>query len=690
INDSLISWEEGENHRLHITNRMSSICLPSLYLRSDEPLWRGAGVAIPVFSLRTIDDYGCGDFKSLIQIIDWAAETGQNFVQLLPVNDTNMTGTKADSYPYNAISSFALHPMYINPDSIGSVHDKEQNARFNSEKNRLNALPTVDYEAVMRLKTDITHILFEQQGFADLNSDSFHSFFNENAAWLEPYAAYCILRDIHHTANFTQWGEYAVHDADSIAKFLARHRKERDYVYFIQYHLDRQLRAASTHAHRRGVNLKGDLPIGIARNSVEAWLAPELYNLESSAGAPPDDFSVTGQNWGFPTYNWERMAKDDYRWWKARFRKMADYFDAYRIDHLLGFFRIWQIPATSVRGLTGTFYPALPLSYDEISNKYGFDFNAEIHTVPYLTSDILHSALKDYPEAISQYFEKKDDENDFWQFKPEYSSQKLIDNHLQNSEPTLRDILFALSENLLFIPDPNHTTLYHPRIAARGTSAYAALPPSQRQAFDRIHDDFFYHRHNDFWRESAMSKLPPLIDATSMLACAEDLGMIPDCVPGVMNDLRLLSLEVQRMPKQYGKTFDNPADYPRLSVSTTSTHDMAPLRLWWRQSPQLTTRYYNEILHRSGEAPHDADADICYTILADIMRSPSMLAIIPLQDWLAISDNLKNPNPEEEQINNPANPHHYWRYRMHIDIAQMRSDKSFNDRVRSLVAMRKS
>ncbi len=688
-NHSLIRWQPGENHSFHISGRNSSVYVASLYMASSLPLWRGAGVAIPVFSLRTPADYGCGDFRSLLKIIDWAAETGQNFVQILPINDTCMTGTKSDSYPYNAISSFALHPMYIHPDDIGSVSDTKLHKKFEDERSRLNSLPMVDYESVMQLKMEILHHLFSKQGSSDLTSAEFKRFYNDNASWLQPYAAYCILRDTHSTADFSKWGEYAVYKPESIAKFLARHRRQRDFAFFTQYHLDKQLRKASNHAHSRGVNLKGDLPIGISRNSVEAWLTPELYNLDSSAGAPPDDFSTTGQNWGFPTYNWEQMALDGYTWWKNRFRKMADYFDAYRIDHLLGFFRIWQMSASSVRGLTGTFYPAMPFSPDELRDTFGFIFDPEIHARPYLTTEILHSALKEYPEAVNIFFERRPDNPDLWQFRPEYASQRMIDNKLPLEQDPLKKILFSLSENLLFLPDPTTAGLYHPRIAAYETKAFEALSPDQQKAFLHLHEDFFYKRHNDFWRSSAMKKLPPLIDATSMLACAEDLGMIPGCVPGVMEDLRLLSLEVQRMPKQFGHTFGNPSEYPWLSVSTTSTHDMSPLRLWWRQSQQLTDRFYSEILHRQGNAPTDADTEICCQILTAIMRSPAMLAIIPLQDWLSISDRLRNPDPASEQINNPADPNHYWRYRMHIDIDTIRADQPFNDRVRSLVALRK-
>ena len=149
--------------------------------------------------------------------------------------------------------------------------------------------------------------------------------------------------------------------------------------YFIQFHLHLQLLEATNYARANGVVLKGDIPIGISRNSVEAWTEPHYFNLNGQAGAPPDDFSVNGQNWGFPTYNWEVMEQDDYSWWMKRFRKMSEYFDAYRIDHILGFFRIWEIPMHAVHGLLGQFVPSLPMSREEIES-YGLPFREEFDT----------------------------------------------------------------------------------------------------------------------------------------------------------------------------------------------------------------------------------------------------------------------------------------------------------------------
>jgi 4-alpha-glucanotransferase len=373
--------------------------------------------------------------------------------------------------------------------------------------------------------------------------------------------------------------------------------------------------------------LKGDIPIGISRTSVEAWSNPGLFCLESQAGAPPDAFARDGQNWGFPTYNWQAMAAERYQWFARRFTKMADYFDAYRIDHILGFFRIWEIPCTTKSGLLGHFNPAMPLTTEEIA-QWGITFYKERHATPFTLGD---------------------------------------------------------ETDVLFVEDPYQPGTYHPRINGFDTESFKALPEHERKAFYALHDHFFYHRHNDFWYREAMKKLPALIDATDMLVCGEDLGMIPACVPDVMNELRILSLEIQRMPKAFGCTFDNPANYPYYSVCTTSTHDMSGIRGWWEEDPTLTQRYWSELLHQRGKAPGECEAWICESIVRQHLDSPAMLTILPLQDWMAMDEHLRYPDPAFERINVPANSNHYWRYRMHLTLEELLEAEDFNRLVGRLV-----
>ena len=621
-----VAWQSGENYYFNVaTNAEEALVIEGLRPQFDMAPWRGAGVAIPVFSLRSKSSFGVGEFNDIRLMVDWAAQTGQSIIQILPINDTTMTNTWQDSYPYNANSTFALHPQFIHLPHVGELKDKAAAERFEALGKELNELPNVDYERVNNAKAEYLHAIYAEQGKKILASKEFKAFMAANEEWLRPYAVFCALRDEKGTPDFSQWGAMAKYTKAKAAKYEKEHGDEVAYNYFVQYHLAKQLREVRDYAHSKGVVLKGDIPIGISRTSVDAWVYPELFHMNSSAGAPPDDFSVMGQNWGFPTYNWEKMAEDGYAWWKARFVKMAEYFDAYRIDHILGFFRIWEIPLDAVNALLGRFNPALPYSYDEIAS-YGFRF-----------------------------------EN--W--------------HVGN---------IAETDNVLFVEDDVQKGKFHPRISAYNTDCYRWLSDDQKEAYNRLYNDFFYRRHNDFWKWEALKKLPLLTEATGMLVCGEDLGMIPDCVPSVMSGEQILSLEIQRMPKDPKVEFGSTYDYPYLSICTTGTHDMNPLRAWWEEDRGVTQRFYNHVLGAWGEAPYFCEPWICEQVVAMHLKSPAMLTVLPLQDWLAMDGAVRRENPHDERINVPANSRHYWRYRMHFFLEELLEMDDLNKMISQKIA----
>jgi len=611
-------WEEGPNHFFaEVPPKSTQIIVADLVPKFPTEPWRGAGVAVPVFSLRSEDSFGVGEFNDIKHLVDWAVKAGQNVIQLLPINDTTMTHTWQDSYPYNAVSSFALHPQFIHLPAAGV----RQDAAYKAKKQELEALAAIDYEAVNSAKLELLRKLYNgAKGKATLASDAYKAFADANAEWLLPYAVFSVLRDIHGTPDFQTWKQLSTYSAKKVQAFADEHAQEVGFYCYLQFLLDRQLREAVDYAHLHGVAIKGDLPIGVSRHSADAWQHAHLFHLDSQAGAPPDAFAEDGQNWGFPTYNWEEMAKDNYAWWKARMGKMAQYFDAFRIDHILGFFRIWEIPSQYKSGLMGHFNPALPYAEQELRDM-GFD-----------------------PRA---------------------------------GEGT----------DVLFVEDPRKQGYFHPRITGQKTAQYGNLPQWLKDRYNQLYNDFFWRRHNDFWRESAMRKLPALLRSTGMLSCGEDLGMIPGCVPSVMDELNILSLEIQRMPKDPKDTFGYPGGYPYWCVCATGTHDTSPLRAWWEEDRGLTQRYYNEVLGCEGDAPYFCEPWVVDQIIAQHMHSPAMLAILPLQDWLAMDGEVRYPgNPSDERINVPAIPRYYWRYRMHCTLESLEANDALNAHIKAQIA----
>ena len=650
-----------------------------------------AGTQVPVFSLRTRKSAGIGDFGDLKTMIDFVASTGQKVLQLLPINDTTITHTWTDSYPYSCISVFAIHPQYADLHALPELKDAKARAEAEKTRAELNALDKIDYEKVNDFKINYLRQIFNQEGGKMMKTAEYKAFFQDAELWLVPYAQYSYLRDKNGTADFNQWPDHQVWD-EAERKALADPKtaayKNVAFFYFVQFVLDRQMQEAHEHAKAKGVILKGDIPIGVNRNGCDVWTEPKYFNLNGQAGAPPDDFSVNGQNWGFPTYNWFEMLKDGCQWWNRRFKNMARYFDAYRIDHVLGFFRIWEIPVHSVHGLLGQFAPALAMSREEIES-YGLHFQEDRFTRPFITDWVLDRMFHERAgEVKEKYLDRLDDER--YQMKPEVDTQRKVEalfaDATDEKELWLRDGLYALISDVLFVRDHTNPGVFHPRISAQLDFIYESLYDNDKAAFNRLYNDYFYRRNNQFWYQEAMKKLPKLVQATRMLVCAEDLGMVPDCVPWVMDELKILSLELQSMPKDPSVKFGHLSRNPYRSVCTISSHDMPTLRMWWDENIQRTQEYYNTMLYRQGPAPHPLPGWLASDIISRHLTSPSMLCILSIQDWLATDEALRLPDADAERINIPANPKHYWRYRMHLNIEDLAADKRFVQSITEMIS----
>ena len=668
---ALLEWEEGDNRTTDGLLPPDQNVIPDgtvlvAYggsLRIKERTWRAAGVVVPVFSLRSQASYGVGDFGDLRRMVDWAVATGMKVIQLLPVNDTTYAHSWSDSYPYNIVSAFALHPHYMDLEALGRLKSKAKMTAYHRQRQELNALGYSDYEAVDRVKTAYIQEVFEERGQQTLESKEFKQWFALNQEWLMPYA--------------TWLGQAA------------------SLVYFIQYHLHLQLKAAADYARQQGVVLKGDVPIGVNRESVETATRPELFHLSAQTGAPPDAFSQNGQNWGFPTYNWNvesgKKKENLVGWFQRRLRWMEQYFDAIRIDHVLGFFRVWEIPDDAVFGLLGHFSPALPMTVGEIE-YFGLSFRKELFTRPFINDRVLERlfglhapyvrdnfliprsyGLYDLKEAydtqkkVRAFFEGKGDENSLW----------------------IRDGLYRLISGVLFLEDPEQPEMYHPRIGVYNEPVYDALSNEEKDAFMRLYNNYYYQRHNLFWGDQAMHRLTDVFGDTRMLCCAEDLGMLPDCVAPVLDQLRILTLEIQSMPKQTGYEFAHLDGNPYRSVATFSTHDMSPLRLWWEESMERTQRYYVTMLQKQGRAPEHLPAHLAEEIIARHLYCPSMLCMLSLQDWLAMDSELRSKNTRDERINVPSDPYNRWKYRMHITIEELLKADKYNNKVHTMVTRSK-
>jgi 4-alpha-glucanotransferase len=686
-------WETGLNRTVDVPQMKDGDVIVFSLPQAFFPVYNTklAGTLVPVFSLRSKTSFGVGDFGDLKKMIDFVSSTNQRVLQVLPINDTTTTHTWTDSYPYSCISIFAIHPQYADLTQLPEIKDDAAAKKFEKLRKELNELTQIDYERVNSAKTEYLKIIFEQEKSKIMKSAEFKAFFKESSHWLVPYAQYSYLRDKYGCADFAKWPDHHVWneiDRKALSTSTNALYKEVEFYYFVQYVLNTQMQAVHEYARKKGVILKGDIPIGVNRNGCDVWMEPKYFNLNGQAGAPPDDFSVNGQNWGFPTYNWDAMIEDGCAWWVRRFQNMSKFFDAYRIDHVLGFFRIWEIPVESVHGLLGQFSPSLGMTREEIE-AYGLHFQEELFTEPFIADWVLDRVFREHADEVREkYLDHTHD--DQYKMKPEYDTQRKVEAAFEgktsSADVWIRDGLYALISDVLFVRDRKDSNKFHPRISVQFDFIYQALYDSDKTVFNRIYNDYYYRRNNQFWYYEAMKKLPKLVQATRMLVCAEDLGMVPDCVSWVMNELRILSLELQSMPKDPTVRFGHLSRNPYRSVCTISSHDMPTLRQWWDENTERTQDYYNSMLYRGGAAPHPLPGWLARDIISRHLTSPSMLCILSVQDWLSIDEKLRLADPNAERINIPANPKHYWRYRMHVNIEDLMKNNDYKENISELIS----
>ena len=687
-NGEFIRFENEDNRYLNGYSGKLKVVVHDGFVRLNFRPFYGAGVAIPVFSLRTQNGLGVGEFEDLKLLADWSAECGLKLIQLLPINDTTATHTWKDSYPYSAISAFALHPLYLNLGKLAGNRHKKVLEGIEDKISEFNQLPAVDYERVLAQKWEHIKALFPKMKKSWLRGKSYKTFLEKHQYWLKPYAAFCYLREKFGSVQFSQWEDFAEFHPEKIQPFFTEDFEDYDEVaihLFVQWHLHLQLTEAVEYAHSKGIIVKGDIPIGIYRYSCDAWQEPEFFRMEYQAGAPPDDFAVHGQNWGFPTYNWPKMAEDNFSWWKKRFSQMSLYFDAFRIDHILGFFRIWSIPIESVEGIMGYFVPAIPIHENEFRERQIW-FDRDRFTKPFMPEQL----IEEWFGARAPYVKRTFLEDNGWKyfrFKSEFDTQRKVENWFgvhPDAEEWIKQKLFDLHSNVLLLQNPDdYSDQYHFRIGMQETTSFQWLDEDLKGKLQSLYTDYFFRRQDSMWRHEAMTKLPELKAATNMMICGEDLGMVPDCVPGVMRDLGLLSLEIQRMPKDPRQMWFHPADAPYLSVVTPSTHDMSTLREWWEENPEASQRFYNEVLGFHGQAPFYCEPWIATAIIRQHIHSSGMWTIFQVQDLLGTNGEYRRESPQDERINIPADPNHYWRYRMHISLEKLLTFSQFNEGLRA-------
>lgn len=672
-------YEFGSNRLLSAMEEDASFLIHDGFPRFHFEEKKGAGVSIPVFSLRSRNSGGVGEFNDLQFMGDWCEKIGIQLIQVLPINDTTVDHSWHDSYPYSAISAFALHPMYLNIQQIAGKKYHSISEKYLDQLKPLNQLAEVNYPEVNRIKWDFFREIFPLQHKPLFALKSYQDFFEQNKFWLEPYAAFCFLKTKYKTADFSHWPAFQKYHPAHIKRLLKTNETEISLYYFIQFHLYQQLIKAVNYLKKKNIFLKADLPIGIKRESVDFWQYPELFIDHLRAGAPPDAFAEDGQNWGFPVYQWEAIQKSHYAWWIAKFINYGMYATAIRLDHVLGFFRIWSIPKENVQGTLGYFKPSNALSEKDF-HEHQISFNEHRFCQPLITKELLSNLFaKDIDEISAFYFTEIG--FNLFAFKEKFQTQRklwdyLMKHKVNKENPHLFKNLLYLHTEKILLKEEGYG--YHFRVNMQQTFSFATLDETTKNRLNELYHLYFFNRQNDLWLQNGDEILSSLHKASDMLYCGEDLGWVPDFVPGVLRENGILSLEVQRMPKNNHEVFTDISAIPYLSIATPDTHDMPVLRHWWEMDEEKTQLFYNSILKLPGKAPQKINETIIRKIVEQFLLSPAMWSIFPWQDMMAIDDKFVFEDARKERINDPANADNKWNYRMHIFLEELCTYEEFN------------
>ncbi|NOU38014.1 MAG: 4-alpha-glucanotransferase [Ferruginibacter sp.] len=673
-------YEQGYNRILEKPSDTNSDNFVNLFPIFEHYKNKAAGINVPIFSLKTNNSWGCGDFVDLKYLIDFANNAGFKIIQLLPINDTTATFTDKDSYPYSAISSFALNPIYLNVQFVANEFLYSINCNQKNEIFELNRNVICDYSAVLALKISTLKKIFSKNKYDILANKDFSNFCNSNMYWLKPYAVFCFLRDKYKTVEFLKWKSFSIYNELQIDTLLNSNSEIFEGIsfwFFVQFQLHNQLQNSLNYAKHKSILFKADLPIGVGRWSADTWQNPTLFNMQMQAGAPPDAFSNSGQNWEFPTYNIPKMEADSYSWFINRMQHLQKYFDALRIDHVLGLFRIWSIPINEIEGTMGKFVPAIAIDKEMILQSE-INFDEDRFCNPFITESFLIEKFGlDFSNVKKIFFNDN-------KIKNEFNCQKNIELYFKfntNNKQWKQGLFDVLSNVLLFKDDDG----YHCRINACNTNSFLNLPLSDKIKFEKLYNFYFFEMQNSLWEVEGEKKLKMLKNSNSMLLCAEDLGMVPDFTEKLLTKLNILSLQITQMPKKANSNFSDPANAIYESVVMPATHDMAPIRLWWEQDRNLSQLFFNTILQLQGQAPYFCEPWVCKKIVNIHLQSPAMLSIFLLQDLLAINGEFRRQNPFEERINDPADNNHIWNYKMHLTIEELISNNIFISEIKEMI-----
>ncbi len=637
------------------------------------------GIAVPLGSIRVEGGWRVGEYPDLAPFARLCEGLGAGLLQLLPLNDTG-----GQSSPYSALSAFALHPLYIRvrdlPEAAAAPRAVEALESFAAEARPGERFP---YGECLEAKLTALRAVYEASADS-IAADEGLAAFVRGRPWLRAYAVYRRLKSSYGERAWRSWPDHRDPTRDEIDAMWddPAARREQLFHAWMQRRAAEQFGAAAEAVAGMGLVLLGDIPILMNDDSADVWADRRFFDESLRAGAPPDMYSSVGQNWGFPIYDWDAMAEDGYSFWRARVAEAARYYSAYRIDHVLGFFRIWALGDRDETGCLGRFVPGAELGADELSRAGFSPERLRWLSEPHIPGAELRAAVP-APEAalvVEAALERIGGE-DLYLFKRSIRGEADL-SELPLSGAAI-EFLKARWRDRAFLPIGGGR--FSPTWSYRGARAWASLSDGERSALEAMIGAASASAELG-WEDRGRRLLSMLGSASDMLPCAEDLGAVPDCVPRVLAELGIPGLRVPRWMRRWdeaGQPFKPLSEYGELSACTPSVHDTSTLRGWW-EGEDGRDAFVEAYCPELRPAPALLDPDGEGAVLAALAKAPSRLFVVQLQDLLDLSARYRSDDPSGDRINVPGSVDGFnWTWRMGPGTEELGRDAAWTARVRA-------
>ena len=649
------------------------------------------GTVVPVGALRGSKPGAVGEFPDLAEFALMCKKMKIGLIQLLPVNDTGY-----ESSPYFSLTAFALHPLYVRIGDLPEAADFMDKIAIINQKYAGEA--RFPYLKILRAKMDLLREIYaaHESEIAQKAADngSLAQWIGQNP-WVKQYAVYRRLKEANSEKSWKEWTEHREVTPDGISAFWndGQYRGKHLFWVWLQEALDRQFSAAAKAIADEGIMLEGDLPILMNDDSCDVWAHPEIFIQDLSAGAPPDMYSPEGQNWGFPLYNWDAQERNNYAWWKQRLAVAGKYYQAYRIDHVLGFFRIWSSSRSDISSALGRYIPYTPLTNSDL-RKQGYD-KSRIRWVsqphiptnelmdafranwgkPFKESDIATAAKKVFSKALVRIGNEE-----LWLFRKKITGEKDIEK--LKLHPSIRPYLMRAWHDRIFIEYKRGK--FFPSWYLHNSRAYHSLSDSEKSSLELLLKKRMA-KSEKTWETQGKKLLSILAESSPMLPCAEDLGAVPPCVPKVLTKLKILGLRVVRWHRRWDTDkqpyipFD---EYPELSVCTPAVHDSSTVREWWES--EADQELFSGFIGFPS-LPRIYNPGTAKIILNKIASARSRFRVFQIQDLLHLSNKWYAQNPADERINVPGTNNEFnWTYRLPASVGEIGKDKELVNAVAEL------